>query len=73
MDYPQYTVEVDATKCLMKGVSPGNVLSAMSAYIGGDYASNINKYTKLYRVMVQSDAQFRLDERALAKHVCTQQ
>lgn len=66
MDYPQYTVEVDAAKCLMKGVSPGDVLSAMSAYIGGDYASNINKYTKLYRVMVQSDAQFRLDERALA-------
>lgn len=66
VDYPQYTVEVDAAKCLMKGVSPGDVLSAMSAYVGGDYASNINKYTKLYRIMVQSDAQFRLDERALA-------
>lgn len=66
MDYPQYSVEVDAARCMMKGVSPKDVLSAMSAYIGGDYASNINKYTKLYRVMVQSEAAYRLNEEALA-------
>ena len=66
MDYPQYSVEVDAARCMMKGVSPKDVLSAMSAYLGGDYASNINKYTKLYRVMVQSEAAYRLNEEALA-------
>ncbi len=65
MDYPQYSVEVDAARCLMKGVSPMDVLTTMSAYIGGDYASNINKYTKLYRVMVQSEATERLNEEAL--------
>ncbi len=65
MDYPQYIVEVDAARCMIKGVSPKDVLSAMSAYIGGDYASNINKYTKLYRVMVQAEAAYRLNERAL--------
>ncbi len=65
MDYPQYTVEVDAARCMMKGVSPKDVLSTMSAYIGGDYASNINKYTKLYRVMIQSEAASRLNEEAL--------
>ena len=65
MDYPQYSVEVDAARCMMKNVSPGDVLATMSAYIGGDYASNINKYTKLYRVMVQSEATGRLNERAL--------
>ena len=65
MDYPQYSVEVDAAQCMMKGVSPKDVLTTMSAYIGGDYASNINKYTKLYRVMVQSEAVDRLNEEAL--------
>lgn len=65
MDYPQYSVEVDAARCMMKGVSPKDVLTTMSAYIGGDYASNINKYTKLYRVMVQSEATERLNEEAL--------
>jgi len=65
MDYPQYLVEVDAARCMMKGISPKDVLSALSAYVGGDYASNINKYTKLYRVMVQSEAAYRLNEASL--------
>lgn len=65
MDYPQYLVEVDVARCMMKGVSPKDVLSALSAYVGGDYASNINQYTKLYRVMVQSEATYRLNEASL--------
>lgn len=66
MDYPQYMVEVDAARCMMMGVSPKDVLGALAAYIGGDYASNINKYTKLYRVMVQSAAAYRLNEASLS-------
>ncbi len=65
MDYPQYVVEVDAARCMTKGVSPKDVLGALSAYIGGDYASNINKYAKLYRVMVQSASAYRLNEASL--------
>ena len=65
-DYPQYIVNVDAAHCMMKGVSPKDVLGALSVYLGGDYASNINKYTKLYRVMVQSAAAYRLNEASLA-------
>ncbi len=66
MDYPQYMVEVDAARCMIMGVSPKDVLGALAAYIGGDYASNINKYTKLYRVMVQSAAIDRLNEASLS-------
>lgn len=66
MDYPQYMVEVDAARCMMKGVSPKDVLGVLAAYVGGDYASNINKYTKLYRVMVQSSAAYRLNEESLS-------
>ena len=66
MDYPQYSVSVDAAKCLMRGISPKDVLAALSAYVGGDYASNINKFTKMYLVMVQAPADRRLDERSLS-------
>ncbi len=66
IDYPQYMVEVDAARCLMKNMSPKDVLGTLASYIGGDYASNINKYTKLYRVMVQSEAIYRLNEASLA-------
>lgn len=64
--YPQYEVEVDAAKCLMNGVSPKDVLTTLSDYVGGDYASNLNKYTKIYRIMVQASAQYRLNEQSLA-------
>ena len=63
--FPQYRVEVDAARCKRMGVSPGDVLSVMSGYIGGNYASNFNRFTKLYRVYVQAGKEFRLDRDAL--------
>lgn len=63
--YPQYEVGVNAAKCMMDGISPKDVLSTLSAYVGGDYSSNMNKYTKMYRVMVQASAQYRLNEQSL--------
>lgn len=63
--YPQYEVSVDAAKCMMKNVSPRDVLTTLASYVGGDYASNLNKFTKVYRVMVQASAQYRLNEQAL--------
>ncbi len=59
--FPQYQVEVDAALCMRNGVSPSDVLSTLSGYVGGSYASNINKYSKLYRVMMQAPAEDRLD------------
>ncbi len=63
--FPQYLVEVDAARCKRMGVSPSDVLSVMSGYIGGNYASNLNRFSKLYRVYVQADKDFRLDRDAL--------
>ncbi|MBO4995947.1 MAG: efflux RND transporter permease subunit [Muribaculaceae bacterium] len=64
--YPQYLVEVDAATALRNGVQPNDVLSALSGYVGGSYASNINRFSKLYRVMVQASPEFRLDTKALS-------
>ena len=63
--FPQYKVEVDAARCKRMGVSPSDVLSVMSCYIGGNYASNLNRFSKLYRVYIQADKNFRLDVDAL--------
>ena len=64
--YPQYLVEVDASAALRHGVQPGDVLEALAGYIGGSYASNINRFSKLYRVMVQAAPEFRLDTGSLS-------
>lgn len=63
--YPQWMVEVDAAKCKRAGITPDAVLSTLSGYYGGQYVSNFNRFSKVYRVMIQADPQFRLDESSL--------
>ena len=65
LKYPQYRVEVDAALCKRRGVSPTEVLQALSGYVGGSYASNFVRFTKLYRVMVQASPEYRLDAESL--------
>ena len=63
--YPMYLVEVDAAQCKRNGTSPGDVLSVLAGYVGGTYASNMNRFSKLYRVMYQAAPEFRLDTESL--------
>ena len=63
--YPQYLVEVDAVQCKRNGISPSDVLSVLAGYVGGSYASNMNRFTKLYRVMLQAAPEHRLDTESL--------
>lgn len=63
--YPQYLVEVDAAQCKRMDVSPSDVLSVLSCYVGGNYASNINRFSKIYRVMIQAKPEYRLDTESL--------
>lgn len=63
--YPQYLVDIDVAKCKQAGISPGTLLTALQGYYGGLYASNFNRFGKLYRVMIQADADFRLSPETL--------
>ena len=63
--FPMYLVEVDAAQCKRNGTSPGDILDVLSGYVGGSYASNMNRFSKLYRVMLQAAPEFRLDTDAL--------
>jgi hydrophobe/amphiphile efflux-1 (HAE1) family protein len=65
IQYPQYVVDVDAAQCIRYGISPTSVLDVLNGYIGGNYASNFNAFSKLYRVMVQASPDKRLDKDAL--------
>lgn len=63
--YPQYEVSVDAALCKKNNISPSDVLSTLSGYFGGSYSSNLNLFSKLYRVIVQAAPKYRLDKEAL--------
>lgn len=66
--YPQWQVDVDAAKCLRAGVMPDEVLATLGGYYGGGYVSNFNRFSRVYRVMVQADPKYRLDEASLNSH-----
>lgn len=63
--YPQWTVQVDASKCKRAGITPDQVLATLSGYYGGQYVSNFNRFSKVYKVMIQADPKFRMDEASL--------
>lgn len=63
--YPQWQVEVDPSKCKRAGITPDAVLSTLSGYYGGQYVSNFNRFSKVYKVMIQADPKFRMDEASL--------
>ena len=65
INYPQWLVEVDAAKCKRAGITPDAVLSTMAGYYGGQYVSNFNRFSKVYKVMIQADPHYRLDEASL--------
>ena len=53
VNYPQYRVDVDVSRCKKAGIAPSTVLNELGAYLGGDYISNFNKYGKVYQVTAQ--------------------
>ncbi|MFR7875613.1 MAG: efflux RND transporter permease subunit [Butyricimonas paravirosa] len=62
---PQYMVDVDAAKCEQAGVTPAEVLATLADYYGGGYISNFNRFSKLYRVMIQASPEYRVTPESL--------
>lgn len=65
VNFPQYIFDIDAAKAKRAGVSPADLLSAMSSYLGSSYISNINRFSKVYRVTMQARAIDRDDPQSL--------
>lgn len=65
INFPQYMVDIDAAKAKRSGVSPTTILSTLSGYYGGQYVSNINRFSKMYYVTIQADPKYRLDTESL--------
>ena len=56
---PSYRVDVDEAQCQRAGITTDKVLSVLSGYFGSIYASNFNRFTKLYRVIIQAPSDSR--------------
>ena len=65
INFPQYLVDIDAAKAKRAGVSPNTILSTLAGYYGGQYVSNVNRFSKMYYVTIQADPKYRLDTESL--------
>ncbi len=64
-NFPQYMIDIDAAACKKVGISPSDILMTLQGYYGGLYASNFNRFGKMYRVMVQADPSMRANMESL--------
>lgn len=57
--FPQYRVDIDEAPCQRAGITTQDVINTLSGYFGSIYASNFNRFTKLYRVIIQAPSDSR--------------
>ena len=67
IDYPQYRVDLDVSRCKKLGVSPQAVLGELGAFLGSSYVSNFNKYNQVYQVTMQLRPQDRASVESLQR------
>jgi HAE1 family hydrophobic/amphiphilic exporter-1 len=66
-NYPQVRVDLDREKARTLGVPVNEVFQALSTTLGGSYVNDFNRFGRLYRVYVQSDATQRLKAEDIGK------
>jgi HAE1 family hydrophobic/amphiphilic exporter-1 len=56
---PQLRVTVDRTKAETLGITVGNVFSALSTYVGSNYAAQFNKFGHVFQLYTQALPDYR--------------
>ena len=56
---PQVSVTLDRDKARELGIPINDVFQGLSAFMGGAYVNDFNRFGRLYRVYVQAEPQFR--------------
>lgn len=55
VNYPQMEFDVNVDKCKLAGIQVSDIFTTLQAYYGSIIASDFNKFTKYYRVVVQAE------------------
>jgi len=57
---PQIQVDIDRVKAKSQGVPLNTIFETLQVNLGSLYANDFNRFGRTYRVVVQADAQFRM-------------
>ncbi|MEG2479435.1 MAG: efflux RND transporter permease subunit, partial [Mucinivorans sp.] len=67
VNFPQYEFTLNVDKCKLMGVNVSDVFNTLQVYFGSAQASDFNRFTKYYRVMVQANPEERTSLESLSK------
>ena len=62
---PQLYVDLDREQCRALGVDPKAVFDTLQIYLGSYYVNDFNRFGRTWQVVVQADADFRVDKSAV--------
>lgn len=62
---PQVFLDIDKAKVLKLGVSLADLNTTLGAFLGGAYVNDFNRFGRLYKVYVQAEPEYRLNDEAL--------
>ena len=63
---PQRSVEINRDKVLKTGVNLDDLYTTISAFLGGAYVNDFNRFGRLYKAYVQAEPQYRQSEDQLS-------
>lgn len=64
---PQLLIDVDVPKAMAQGVDLTEIYATMAGQFGKEYINDFNKYGRVYRVLMQSDEDFRSKPEDISK------
>jgi HAE1 family hydrophobic/amphiphilic exporter-1 len=59
---PQRSIEINRDKVLKSGVALNDLYTTVSAFLGGAYVNDFNRFGRLYKAYVQAEPQYRQNE-----------
>lgn len=68
---PQRLLDVDREKALKAGVELNDIYTTISAFLGGAYVNDFNRFGKLYKSYIQAEPEYRLDDSKLGMFYIT--
>lgn len=66
-DAPQFYLTVDEAKALAMGVAISDVYDTLGYFMGGKYVNDFTRIGKIFRVIIQADAPYRMTPESLGE------
>jgi HAE1 family hydrophobic/amphiphilic exporter-1 len=62
---PQRFIDIDREKAMKMGLSLNDVYTTISAFLGGSYVNDFNRFGRVYKTYLQAEPEYRFSDREM--------